>query len=363
MKPLAVLFLGLIAAPLLWAQSPTFVVAIEFANGKTSLTEAHYKQLGRLNQTFYLSKNVFIEGRYAASSPRKGVGLAEAQVESVRRWLNEEGLSDERLDVKISATDQNPGVVLYVMEMNEALQDHSNIEEPDTDVVAKSGLRLRMKAKDSHLADQVELKPIDPSEQAPVLVNEAGKNMVSSQVFQVISRPAGISVEVFLALPTEREWGRMLPYVYDDLLGTWKKSPGSKAKFGKQQFLRTPLPEQGMLALMAPMKGGIKQLNLKLDPQAAVLAGRLWMEKPMAMQAGDCSIDQRSISFRLPEQSQILGCSLEIVDARGEAQVVNTDWLMAELRKKIRHQNKEITIQIGRKNLSPAPRSTQNLKP
>jgi hypothetical protein len=360
MKPLAVLFLGLIAATPLQAQSPSLILEIAFAQGNTSLSEEHYKQLGRLNQQFYLSKKVFVEGRYASSNPRKGLSLAEAQVESVRRWLREEGLSDERLELKTTATDKKTGVFLSVIEMVEVKQDLPEMAEPDTDVVAKSGLRLRMKTKESHLADLVELRRIDQSEQAPILVNEAGKNMVSAEVFEVVSRPEVSQVDVFLALPTEREWGRMMPYVYDDLMGTWERSPAQKAKIGKQAFLRTPLPEQGMLALMAPMKGSPRKLNLKLEPQAAVLSGRLWMEKPMAMQAGQCSIDQRSISFQLPEQSHIQGCSLEIVDAKGEPQLVNADWLLAQLRKQSRRQSKEIAIQIGRKNLSPAPRSTQN---
>ena len=46
--------MGLIAAPLLRAQSPTLILEIEFAQGHTSLSEEHYKQLGRLNQRFYL---------------------------------------------------------------------------------------------------------------------------------------------------------------------------------------------------------------------------------------------------------------------------------------------------------------------
>jgi hypothetical protein len=360
MKPFAVFFMGVIAGPMLRAQSPTLILELEFAAGKSSLSEAHYKQLGKLNQRVYLSERVYVEGRYAASGPRKGLELAEKQAESVRRWLHEEGLSDDRLVIKINATTKTPGVFLSVLGLAELKQDQPETVDNDTVVVSKSGLRLRMKATASHLADHVELRRIDSSEQAPVLVNEAGKNMVSAELFEVVSRPAGIRLDVFLALPAEREWGRMLPYVYDGLLGTWEKSPAQKAKVGKQVFLRTPLPEQGLLALMAPMKGRLRQLSLKTEAQMAVLSGRLWMEKPMGMQAGACSLDQRSISFRLPEQSHIEGCSLEIVDALGEVQAVNADWLLAELRKQSRRHSKDIVIHIGRKNLRSAPRSTQN---
>ena len=360
MKPYLVLFMGLIAAPLLRAQSPTSILEIEFAQGHTSLSEEHYKQLGRLNQRFYLSEKVFVEGRYTASNPKKGPGLAQAQAESVRRWLHEEGLSDQQIEIHISATIKNPGVFLSLKELAQVKQDQPDVVEPDTDVVAKTGFRLRMKTKESHLADKVELRRIDQPEQAPILVNEAGKNMVSTSVFEVISHPEGIQVEVFLALPAEREWGQMLPYVYDKLMGTWEKSPFQKAKIGKQSFLRTPLPAQGLLALMAPMKGNTRQLNLKMHPRLAVLSGRLWMENPIGMQAGQCSLDQRSIAFYLPEQALIQGCSLETVDSHGEVQVVNADWLLSELRKQSRRKSKDLNIQIGRKSLSPAPPSTQN---
>jgi hypothetical protein len=108
------------------------------------------------------------------------------------------------------------------------------------------------------------------------------------------------------------------------------------------------------------MKGNTRQLNLKMDPRLAVLSGRLWMENPMGMQAGQCSLDQRSIAFYLPEQALIQGCSLETVDSHGEVQVVNADWLLSELRKQSRRKSKDLDIQIGRKSLSPAPPSTQN---
>lgn len=363
MKPFVVLFLGLIAAPLLRTQSPTLILEIEFAQGKAHLSEEHYKQLGRLNQQFYLAKTVFIEGRYAASSPKKGPELAKAQAESVQRWLHEEGLRDEQIEIKITPTTQKPGVFLSVVELTEVKQDYADIIEPDTDVVSKSGFRLRMKTKESHLADQVELLRMDQAEQAPILVNKDGKNMVSAELFEVLSRPEGRQIEVFLPVPAEREWGKMLPHVYDDLLGRWEKCEGKKAKIGKQTFFRTPLPEQGMVALLAPIKGGARQIALQVDAKTAVLSGRLWMEKPFGMQAGQCSLDQRSIAFCLPDQAQIQGCSLELVDAQGEVQLVNTDWLLAEIRKQSRRKTQTLDIRIGQKNLSPAPRSTQNPKP
>lgn len=327
------------------AQSPLPVVHVEFEAGKTRLSEKHLTLLGKHNDHLYLSPKVFVEGRYEKRLGNKALWGAEKQVESVVKWLLEEGLAENQIERSTKAASSEIGVhisVLPIQPIREVLAE----EERDTVVVTSQGLRLKIRAKDSHWAETVRVPLRASNEAPPVLFSKDGKSLVGSVIYEVQSRPEGKPIEFYMEMVGLREWGRMEPYVWDENSGLWSKVDGKKERIGKQPFMRCALPESGLIALMAPLKGKVRTLTLRLPADAAVLSGRIWLNNPIMVQEGVCSKDQREISFKLPETGSLAACSLNIVGADGiELQQYKTR-LHSEIQRHMKHKTQDVRVRL-----------------
>ncbi|MFZ9699996.1 MAG: hypothetical protein ACO3AF_02825 [Flavobacteriales bacterium] len=344
MRSFQFLFLLCFIPAQLVAQSYIPVVHVEFESGKVQLSEKHLALLGKQNDQLYLSPKVSVEGRYDKRLGNKAMWIAEKQVESVIKWLFEEGVTENQISASTKGVSSEFGVIISALP-NKPVEEVVTVER-DTVVVTSQGLRLKLKAKDSHWAETIRVRPRSNDEATPILMGSDGKNLVAAAMFEVQSRPEGKAIEFYMEVGGQREWGRMEPYVWEESSGAWSKVAGYKERVGKQHFMRCSLPETGLIALMAPLKGGVRTLTLRVPADAAILSGRIWMNEPILVQEGVCSPDQREISFKLPETADLNACSLHIVGPDGAEWQHNKSHLNLDIRRRMKSNNQDLRVRL-----------------
>lgn len=344
MRQYRFVFLFFYISAQLFAQSYLPVVHVEFEAGKTSLSNKHLVLLGKQNDHLYLSPKVSVEGRYDNRLGKKAMWMAEKQVESVIKWLLEEGLAENQISASTKAVSSEFGVLISALPI-QPVEQVTTIDR-DTVVVSSRGLRLKMKAKDSHWAETIRVHPRSNGDDAPILRGSDGKTLVAAAVYEVQSRPEGKPIEFYMMVVGQRNWGRMASYIWDESTEFWTKVSSIKERVGKHYFIRSPLPEKGLIALMAPLKGKIRTLTLRVPPDAAILSGRIRTNEPILVQEGVCSPDQREISFKLPETSNLNACSLHIVGPDGAEWQLDKSRLNLEVQRRMKSNKQDLRIQL-----------------